>query len=56
VSADGVMYFAYQSAAAAGSQSFGLSAPTGMQYVIAGIEVQAAPVSAWTYGFDVRIG
>jgi hypothetical protein len=56
VSADGVMYFAYQTAAAAGSQTFGLSAPTGMQYVIAGIEVQAGAVSSWTYGFDVRIG
>jgi hypothetical protein len=38
-SADAVHYYAYQSAAAAGSQSFGLSAPTGMKYVIAGIEI-----------------
>lgn len=41
VSADGVHYYAYQSAAAPDTQTFGLSAPSGMQYVIAGIEVQA---------------
>ncbi len=39
VSADGVIYFARQAAATATSQSYGLSAPTGMQYWIAGIEV-----------------
>jgi hypothetical protein len=36
---DGVIYFAYQTAATAGSQSYGLSAPTGMQWWIAGIEI-----------------
>jgi hypothetical protein len=56
VGANSVGYHAYQSAAAAGSQTMGLSAPTGMQYGIAGIEVQAGAVSNWTYGFDVRIG
>lgn len=40
--ANGVGYHAYQTAASAGSQSFGLSAPTGMQWCIAGIEIQAA--------------
>jgi hypothetical protein len=56
VAADGVIYFAYQTAATAGSKTFGLSAPTGLQWVAAGIEVQAGAVSNWTYGFDVRIG
>jgi hypothetical protein len=46
VGANGVAYHAYQTAAAAGSQSFGLSAPTGMQYCIAGIEVQDAAPAA----------
>lgn len=36
---NGVEYFAYQDVAVAGSTSFGLSAPTGMQWCIAGIEV-----------------
>jgi hypothetical protein len=45
-SADGVIYFARQAAASAGSQSYGLSAPTGMQYWIAGIEVLAARASS----------
>lgn len=40
--ANGVGYHAYQAAASAGSQTFGLSAPTGMQWCIAGIEIQAA--------------
>src|ERR1044071_506353 len=39
VGANGVGYHGYQTAAGAGSQSFGLSAPTGMQWCIAGIEV-----------------
>ncbi|HEX2551640.1 MAG TPA: hypothetical protein VHK64_08605 [Nocardioidaceae bacterium] len=39
VSADGVAYYAWQSNASAGSTTFGLSAPTGQQYVIAGIEI-----------------
>jgi hypothetical protein len=42
VGANGVGYHAYQAAAAAGSQTYGLSAPTGMQDCIAAIEVQAA--------------
>lgn len=42
VGANGVGYHAYQSAASSGSQSFGLSAPTGMQFCIAGLEVQDA--------------
>lgn len=42
VGSNGVGYHAWQSAASAGSQTFGLSAPTGMQWDIAGIEVQAA--------------
>jgi hypothetical protein len=39
-SADGVIYFGRQAVASAGATSYGLSAPTGMQYWIAGIEVQ----------------
>lgn len=40
--ANGVEYYAYQVVATAGSTSYGLSAPTGMQWNIAGIEVLAA--------------
>lgn len=47
VSADGVAYFAYQSAGSAGSQSIGLSAPVGMKFVIVGIEIQAAGGSSF---------
>ena len=39
VGSNGVDYHAWQNVAAAGSTSFGLSAPTGMQWDIAGIEV-----------------
>jgi hypothetical protein len=39
VSADGVIYFGRQAVASAGSTSYGLSAPSGMQFWIAGIEV-----------------
>lgn len=42
VGSNGVDYYGYQSSTGSGSQSYGLSAPTGMGYVIAGIEVQAA--------------
>lgn len=42
VGANGVDYHAYQSSTGTGSQSYGLSAPTGMQFVIAAIEVQAS--------------
>lgn len=52
---NGVHYFAHQLVNAAGSASFGLSAPTPMQWVIAGIELLDVPVE-WTFGYDVRIG
>jgi hypothetical protein len=39
VGANGVAYHAYQAVASAGSTNFGLSAPTGMQWDIAGIEI-----------------
>lgn len=42
VGSNGVDYYGYQNSTGTGSQSYGLSAPTGMQYVIAGIEIQAA--------------
>lgn len=42
VGANGCDYHAYQSSTGTGSQSYGLSAPTGMQYVTAAIEVQAS--------------
>lgn len=42
VGANGVGYHAYQPTAAQGSTTFGLSAPTGMQYDMAGIEVLAS--------------
>jgi hypothetical protein len=38
---NGVTYYAYQQAPSAGSQTIGLSAPNTMQWVIAGIEIQA---------------
>jgi len=40
VGSNGVDYHAYQSSTGTGSQSYGLSAPTGMAYVTAAIEVQ----------------
>lgn len=43
---DGVAYYAYYTAGAAGAATFGLSAPTGMQWCIAGIELQAAASGA----------
>lgn len=42
VNSNAVFYNAYQSAPTAGSQTFGLSAPTGMAYVTAAVEIQAA--------------
>lgn len=42
VGANGVDYHAYQSSTGTGSQSYGLSAPTGMTWAIAAIEVQAS--------------
>lgn len=54
-SANGVHYYAYQVAPTAGTQTFGLSAPTPQQYVIAGIEILDVPVT-WTFGYDVQIG
>lgn len=39
-------YYAYQTAATAGSQTFGMSAPTGQKWAMAAIEIQAAAVTA----------
>lgn len=52
---NGVHYFAYQVAPTAGSQAFGLSAPTPQQWVIAGIEILDVPIT-WQFGYDVQIG
>lgn len=41
VGSNGVDYYGYQSSTGSGAQSYGLSAPTGMGWVIAGIEIQA---------------
>ncbi|MCP2339170.1 hypothetical protein [Actinomadura rupiterrae] len=41
-----VAYYAYQSAATAGSQTMGLSAPTPQTWVLAGIEVKAAATAS----------
>jgi hypothetical protein len=41
--------FAYQSAASAGTQTFGMSAPTGQQAAMVGIEIQDAGGSGNTY-------
>lgn len=48
VGANGVGYHAQQAVPSAGATSFGLSAPTGMQYAIAGIEVKAASGTIFT--------
>jgi hypothetical protein len=53
--ANGVHYSAYQTVNSAGSVTFGLSAPTPQQWVIAGIEVLDVPVE-WAFGYDVKIG
>ncbi len=54
--ANGVHYYAHQSAGSTpGSKSIGLSAPTGMQWVIAGLEILDVPIE-WQFGYDVRIG
>jgi len=42
VGANGVEYYGTQASTGTGSQSYGLSAPTGMIYVTAAIEIQAA--------------
>lgn len=47
VGANGVDYHAYQSSTGTGSQSYGLSAPTGMSWVLAAIEVQASAGAAF---------
>jgi hypothetical protein len=47
VGANGVDYHAYQSSTGTGSQSYGLSAPTGMTWVLAAIEVQASAGSSF---------
>ena len=53
--------FAYQAAATAGSQTFGMTAPTGQQPVMVGIEIQAAsggstPVSLTGVVADLALG
>lgn len=47
VGSNGVDYHAYQNSTGTGAQSYGLSAPTGMQYVTAAIEVQDAGGAAF---------
>lgn len=42
IGTNGVSYFAYQTAAAAGAQTVGLSAPASQAWVIAGVEIQAS--------------
>jgi hypothetical protein len=46
VSVSSVHYHAYQTAASAGAQTIGMSAPLNQNWTIAGIEVQAAATSA----------
>jgi hypothetical protein len=45
---NGVDYHAYQASSGTSSQSYGLSLPTGMTWVIAAIEIQAAAAAAAT--------
>jgi hypothetical protein len=47
VGSNGCDYHAYQSSTGTGSQSYGLSAPTGMTWVLAAIEVQASAGAAF---------
>jgi hypothetical protein len=47
---NGVDYHAYQASTGTGSQSYGLSAPGGMTWVIAAIEIQAAAGAAGPVG------
>lgn len=42
IGTNGVSYFAYQTAAAAGAQTVGLSVPASQAWVIAGVEIQAS--------------
>ncbi len=49
VGSNGVDYYGYQNSTGTGSQSYGLSAPTGMGWVIAGIEVQAAAAASASF-------
>src|SRR5581483_10943746 len=44
--ANSVQYYAWQNAATAGSQTFGLSAPGGQKWVMAAIEIQAAAAAS----------
>lgn len=41
-----VQYYAWQNAATAGSQTFGMSAPTGQKWAMAAIEIQAAAAAS----------
>jgi hypothetical protein len=53
---NGVHYFAHQLVNTAGlPATFGLSAPTPQQWVIAGIELLDVPVE-WALGYDIKIG
>jgi hypothetical protein len=45
VATSSVQYYAYQAAAAAGSQTLGLSAPNTQQWVMSGIEILNAPTA-----------
>lgn len=46
VGSNGVGYHGYQNSTGTGSQTYGLSTPTGQKWVICGIEVQATAVAA----------
>lgn len=45
-SGDGIFRYTQQAAASPGSQTYGMSAPTGQKWVLAAIEVQAASAAA----------
>lgn len=58
-STNGVWYYARQTVASAGSTTYGLSAPTGMQWWIAGVEILAAgggatPISVGDAGSEAE--
>jgi hypothetical protein len=50
-----VAYYAYQTAASAGSQTFGITAPTGQTWTLLGIEIlHSAGAPAGSTGYDQR--
>lgn len=56
VGANGVDYYGYQASTGTSAQNYGLSLPTGMQFVIAAIEVQASAGASFIAPLPLVIG